>query len=271
MQTALITVNYNQNGMVNEFLTSLLSNQGLDRTLVIIADLSDRPQSVSIKSVLPHQLVLTGKNKGYSFGVNLGLRAAQERGIRRYCILNNDIGVGSGFLSSVDRSFASYQAFTGKIYYAPGFEYHRDRYDRQDLGKVIWYAGGEVDWDHCLPRHRGVDEVDRGQYDRAGKVGFISGCLFCFDEKVLKRTGFWDEKYFLYFEDADYSERVKKAGFELIYNPSIIIWHKNAQSTGGSGSALHRRYQRINRLRFGLKYAPLRTKLHLIKNMLSGR
>ena len=64
----------------------------------------------------------------------------------------------------------------------------------------------------------------------------------------------------------EFYKAAKKAGVKLFYDPSIIIWHKNAQSTGGSGSKLQQKYQRINRLRFGLKYAPIKTKLHLIKN-----
>ena len=52
-----------------------------------------------------------------------------------------------------------------KIYFAPGFEFHKDRYKEEDLGKVIWYAGGEFDWDNIGNIHRGIDEVDQGQYD----------------------------------------------------------------------------------------------------------
>ncbi|PJC81928.1 hypothetical protein CO007_02130 [Candidatus Roizmanbacteria bacterium CG_4_8_14_3_um_filter_36_10] len=89
-----------------------------------------------------------------------------------------------------------------------------------------------------------------------------------FDKEVIKRVGLWDESYFLYFEDADYDEKAKRKGINLYYDPSIVIWHKNAQSTGGAGSSLHQRYQERNRLKFGLKYAPLKTRLYLIKNYL---
>ena len=87
-----------------------------------------------------------------------------------------------------------------------------------------------------------------------------------FDKSVVDLVGFWDSEYFLYFEDADYCERAKRNGVELIYDPSIILWHKNAQSTGGAGSTLHQRVQKNAHLRFALKYAPWRTKLHVIKN-----
>ena len=90
----------------------------------------------------------------------------------------------------------------------------------------------------------------------------------CFDSEVVDKIGFWDEKYFLYYEDADYCERAKKHNIKLWYDPSIVIWHKNAQSTDGSGSVTHQKYQKKAQMRFALKYAPLRTKLHVLKNFL---
>lgn len=92
-----------------------------------------------------------------------------------------------------------------------------------------------------------------------------------FDKKVVERVGHWDEDYFLYFEDADFCEKAKRKKIQLYYDPSIILWHKNAQSTGGSGSSLQQKYQLKNRLKFALKYAPLKTKLHLLWNYFSEK
>src|SRR3989304_3264732 len=52
-----------------------------------------------------------------------------------------------------------------KIYFAPGFEFHKDKYPKTDLGKVIWYAGGRIDWSNIIGMHVGVDEVDIGQFN----------------------------------------------------------------------------------------------------------
>jgi GT2 family glycosyltransferase len=92
-----------------------------------------------------------------------------------------------------------------------------------------------------------------------------------FDKSVIDKVGFWDESYFLYFEDADYCVRAKRKGIKLYYDPSINVWHKNAQSTGGSGSSIHVKYQKENRVKFGFKYAPLKTKFHLVKNFLFAK
>ena len=86
--------------------------------------------------------------------------------------------------------------------------------------------------------------------------------------RALEKVGLLDEKYFMYLEDLDYSERIKKAGFKIIYEPKAIVWHKNAQSSG-VGSDLNDYFFTRNRLLFGMTYAPIRTKFALIRE--SGR
>ena len=85
----------------------------------------------------------------------------------------------------------------------------------------------------------------------------------------------FDNRYFLYFEDSDLSQRLKKAGYKILFYPKAILWHKNAGSTGGSGSSLQDYFTTRNRMIFGLKFAPLRSKIALIRESLrllsSGR
>jgi GT2 family glycosyltransferase len=267
----LITVNYNQYQQTKEFLESLNSVQKAKNAWVYIADVSSKKEVITLKGYQFPVTLEEKENKGYAFGVNGGLNFFLAKGIKKFCVVNNDILFAKDFLITVEKTFKKADIFGGKIYYAKGFEYHKERYQKKDLGKVLWYAGGGFDWKNALTFHRGVDEVDQGQYDNFEEIDFITGCLFCFNKKVVDKVGFWDERYFLYFEDADYCVRVKKEGFKLYYNPKIVIWHKNAQSTGGAGSKVHQRYQRKNRLIFGLKYAPFKTKIYLILNYLLGK
>lgn len=261
---AVVTVNYNNYAVTREFINSW-SNLKTENYKIFISDLSDRPESIIGDRKIE---IISGKNKGYAHGVNLGVKRAIAQGFERFAVINNDTRISSDFLSTVNLALDgnSGSIIGGKIYYEKGFEFHKTNYQPEDLGKVIWYGGGISDWKNALTLHRGVDEVDNSQYDRFEKTDFITGCLMIFDKQVIDKIGFWDEGYFLYFEDADYCERAKKNGVNLFYDPKIIIWHKNAQSTDGSGSRLHQHYQKLNRLHFGLKYAPCRTKLHLLIN-----
>ena len=267
MKIVIITVNYNNQKETDEFIVSLLQQRAPFE--VFIADASDR---TPLKKRRSWENIFVKKipNKGYAYGVNQGIKHFLQKKISHFVVVNNDVIFRDDFLKKVLASFKKFNAFTGKIYYAPGFEYHKKRYKKQDIGKVFWYAGGWIDWENIYVFHRGVDEIDEGQYDNLEETEFISGCLFCFDKRVFDKVGFWDEKYFMYWEDADYSVRIKRKGFYLIYNPEIVIWHKNAQSTEGPGSDFHIRNQRKGRLRFAVKHAGLKAKLHVIKNYVLG-
>ncbi len=269
MKIGIVTVNYNSTRHTKEFLQSLARCRF--PFYIFIADLSDNEPFHIENSYEPLKVcVKRFKNLGYAFGVNQGLKFFLKKGVRSFCVLNNDIFVPENFGKGLEESFQKYDVFTGKIYYAPGYEYY-NHYHKHDKGKVFWYAGGIIDWKNAYIFHRGVDEVDRGQYNNVEETDFISGCFFCFSKKVVAEVGFWDEKFFLYYEDADYSVRVRKGGFYLVYNPSLFIWHKNAQSTGGSGSAIHVQHQKKGRLLFSLKHAPLKTKFHVFKNYILGK
>lgn len=261
---AIITVVYQNYIILKDFFQSF-EEQTDGNFKIFLADLSDikKPIKTQLQST-----IIELDNRGYAYGISLGLKEAIKQSFDKFCIINNDTFVDKNFVKNVLDSIINHPSsiLGGKIYYAPSYEYHKERYSKKDLGKVLWYAGGQVDWNHALTKHLGVDEVDKGKCNKLTETDFVTGCLMIFDKNVVDKVGFWDEDYFLYYEDADYCERAKRKGVKLFYDPSIIIWHKNAGSTAGSGSAIHQKYQEKNRLRFALKYGPLKTKLHLIKN-----
>lgn len=266
---AIITVVYNNYDVLVDFFASL--DKQTDKNFeVFIADLSTKKQHITHQRLTLH--ILMTDNIGYSHGINTGLKEALKLGFTQFIAVNNDTVLDEALIEMSKKTITEHPASVigGKIYYFSGYEYHKTKYKQEELGKVIWYAGGILDWKNVFTKHRGVDEVDNGQYDQFEKTEFITGCFMLFDKTIIDRVGLWDDSYFLYYEDADFCERAKRMNFSLFYDPMLILWHKNAQSTEGSGSKLHQRYQEKNRVKFGLKYAPLRTKIHLVKNLFFG-
>lgn len=208
------------------------------------------------------------ENLGFAGGNNIGIKKALENKADFILILNNDTIVDKNLVINLLKSSEKDEkdgVIGAKIYFAKGYEFHKDRYKKDDLGKIIWFAGGIIDWNNVYSSHRGVDEVDVGQYDKRIETDFVTGCCMFVKREVFEKVGFFDEKYFLYLEDADLSMRAKKTGYRLIYEPKAFLWHKNAQSSGKPGSKTHEYYQTRNRLLFGFKYTKLRTKISLLK------
>jgi len=206
------------------------------------------------------------------------LKWALSDGADYVMILNSDTIVDPNIIERLLSALESDErigAVAPKIYFAKGHEFHKVRYKQAELGKVFWFAGGYMDWDNVKSVHRGVDEVDNGQYDKVEKIDFASGCCVMFKRKTLEKVGLFDEKYFLYFEDADLSQRIQRAGYALYFAPEAVVWHFNAASSGGAGNNLQDYFITRNRMLFGMIYAPLRAKLALIREssrlLLAGR
>ncbi len=210
-------------------------------------------------------------NEGFSGGHNKGITLALKNNADYIMVLNNDTIVDSHFivnLVTVLEEESSIGVVIPKIYFAKGHEFHKGKYKQEELGKVIWYAGGFTDWNNIQSVHRGVDEVDRSQYDKIESTEFATGCCMLFKREVLEKVGLFDERYFLYYEDADLSQRIKKAGFKIFYVPTAMLVHFNASSSGGPGNKLHDYFLTRNQMLFGMSYAPLRSKIALIKQSL---
>jgi len=216
------------------------------------------------------RLIENKENLGFAEGNNVGIKYAMQNGADFVCLLNNDTRIAPDFLVNLVKAATSEKQsglVGGKIFFEKGYEFHRTKYRRQDLGKVIWYAGGKIDWQNVYASHRGVDEVDQGQYETLTETDYVNGCLMLVKREVFEKIGLIDANYFLYLEDTDFSQRAKKAGFKLYYTPRAVIWHLNAGSSS-AGSDLQDYYLTRNRLLFGLKWAPWRAKLALTKESL---
>lgn len=272
---AIVILHYKQEDDTLECLYSFKKNTHADQRIYLVANSYNKKFHDSLRVKYPGVIFIVNReNLGFAQGINVGIKRALEDGCSFFLIVNNDTIAGPSLVSKLV-GFAKKNPSVGlvspKIYFAPGFEYHAKRYDKDEKGKVIWYGGGRIDWSNVYASHRGVDEVDHGRYDSTIDTDFATGCCTLVRRDLIEKIGLMDERYFLYFEDADYSMRAKRAGFRVVYFPQAHMWHKNASSSDKPGSSTHVYYQTRNRLYFGYTYAPMWTKKSLmwesIKNL----
>lgn len=268
-RVAIVMVNWNGKDDTVAALASIkkMNTRGVHLSVYVVDNGSTNDSVTVIKKAHPWVNVIeTGKNLGFTGGNNVGIKAAMKGEADFVWLLNNDIIADKDALVLL-RGFEdkSVGLAGSKIYFAPGREYHSNRYTKSDRGKVLWYAGGHIDWDNMYASHRGVDEVDGGQYDKIEQTPFVTGCSMMIRNNVIEKIGNLDDKFYLYLEDLDYSLKAQKAGFKIFYFPDSIIWHVNAGSSGGPGNPMHEYYLTRNRLLVGMRYAPMRTKFALIR------
>ncbi len=191
-------------------------------------------------------LILNAKNQGFSKGCNGAIRKALEQKADCVLLLNNDTRVHPSFLAALVRA-----ALTGSDIGIVGPKVYYDGKDH-----VLYCAGARVVKTLGQPLLRGLRKVDRGQYDRQEVVGFISGCCLMIKREVIEKIGLLDEDYFAFFEDLDWNIRAQEAGYQSVYVPLSVIWHKGSNTIGLKSPAYYFLHAR-NRILFAKKHLGL--------------
>jgi GT2 family glycosyltransferase len=216
---------------------------------IVLIDNGSTDDSVQVlHRELPDLLLLqTSANLGYAGGNNCGVRYALECGAEYIWILNNDTQVDPNALTALVDALESDPgaALAGsKIYY-------------MDRSERLAYAGADIDYLRGKLCHRGVNELDNGQYDMLEPVAFVTGCSLLVRASLIQKVGLMSEDFFLYCEDVEWNLRFQKAGFTCLYVPHSRIWHKESGSAGGPTNANVIYYGARNRLYLFERHFPL--------------
>ncbi|MDP4210998.1 MAG: glycosyltransferase family 2 protein [Bacteroidota bacterium] len=219
---SIITLNYNQAQVTREFLESSKSlNYRNYEILVCDMASSISPETAFRASDYPNtRLLLSYKNLGFSGGNNWGIRQAKGDFI---FIVNNDTELTPDLIRLMLQPFYESPAI-GVV--CPKIKY----FEHPD---VIQYAG-------FRPMNRftgrtatvGDMEQDVGQYPVSGPTYAAHGCAMMVKKEVIEKTGLFPEKFFLYYEEWDWSARIQKAGYIIWYQAAATIYHKVSLSVG---------------------------------------
>lgn len=221
---SVILVNWNGRNDTLECLHSLAKVSYAPMHIIMVDNASADDSVDAVKREFPSVEVIPNEtNLRFAGGNNIGIKHALERGSDYILLLNNDTTVDAEFLTELVKAADADPGIGmvgAKIYY-------------YDDPKRIWFAGGRIEWWKGWISHIGLREEDRGQYDTARAVDYITGCCLLVKRPVIEKIGNLDEQFFMYGEDVDWCLRVCKAGFRLVYEPKAKIWHKLSVSAGG--------------------------------------
>ncbi len=248
-------------------LKDLNLKPGTQLHIVVVDNCSADGSVTKLLSIKGINLLQNSQNLGYTGGNNAGITYILTQNCDFVWILNSDLTVDKNslnYLLEAAQKHTKAGIISPKIYFAPGFEYHQKRYQKPERGKVIWYAGGKFNWGAVIGEHLGIDLVDNGEFSISKKIEFASGASLFIHQSVLRDLRGFDNRYFLYLEDVEFSFRARQLGFEVWFEPRAILWHKNSRSSE-VGGALQDYYISRNRLLIGMKYSSLKLKLALIR------
>ncbi len=196
-------------------------------------------------TLLPYQklsILRIEKNRGFTGGNNIGIEyILKEKKTDYILLLSNDTVVDKEFLSElvkVAESDNNIGLVGAKIYY----------YDYNGRKDVIWFAGEEFSfWKGELYNRYGINEIDKGNYEKIKEVDKLDGACILIKKSVLQKVGLLDPEYFIYWEVTELCFRVSKRNLKGLYVPKAKIWHKVSASTGGHLGRDHVYYMTRNR------------------------
>ena len=252
MKIAVIILNFKVKNLILKCIESVKQSTFKDLEIVVVDNSPQEGLGVLIDKDITY---LPNENTGYTGGNNLGIKEALKGSTDYVFILNPDTEIEKDTIRILKETAEKENAgiIGSKILFS----------DK----KTIWYAGGILDRNNVIGKHRGVDELDKGQYDSLSETDYVTGAALFASKEVFEKVGLFDEKYFLYYADSDLSRRAKDAGFKVLYQPKAIVYHENAQSTG-LGSPLQDYFITRNRMLYASKFLPFRTRFALFREAL---
>ncbi|WP_256006450.1 glycosyltransferase family 2 protein [Pedobacter deserti] len=237
---SIVTVNYNQPQATAELLKSINLYYGQANIEIILVDnCSEKDHEADFRAVNDQIIYIrTARNLGFAGGNNVGIMRARGDYV---FLVNNDTEFTSGLIETLVDTFSASPKI-GMV--SPRINYYDDK-------SIIQYAGfTPMNYYTCRNKCIGQYEADQGQHnDVIGPTGYVHGAAMMVSREALSKVGLLPENFFLYYEEMDWCEMMRRAGFDIWINTNALIYHKESLSVGRN-SALKEYYMNRNRILF---------------------
>ncbi len=209
----IVVLNFNGRDCLLSCLESLRRLRYQNAFVVVVDNASDDNSFfLAQKSFPEYSYIGNSSNKGFAAGMNIGMKVVFERGASFAWLVNNDARADEQALGLlVECALRNDRAgLLSPIIYNP------------DTG-ALWFGKGKMSFlrmrtIHVAPKK---EELACSSYDSE----ILTGCALLVRRSVFVTVGSLDERFFLYYEDADFSLRAQKNGFQTLVVPAARVFH----------------------------------------------
>ncbi|MBX2895945.1 MAG: glycosyltransferase family 2 protein [Cyclobacteriaceae bacterium] len=234
---SFITINFNSTKDTIEFLESAEKLTYPNYEIIVVDNASIHNPKESLTKKFPGiKFIRSDKNLGFAGGNNLGLTLANGD---YFFFLNNDTILFPDFLEPIVNFMIEHPEAgmaSPKVLYSDAV--------------TIQYAGAISINFLGRGRRIGLHEKDNGQYNYVAETDLGHGAALIVPRAIVEKVGKMPELFFLYYEEHDWCEQVKRQGYKMYYLGNSKILHKESISTGGNESYLKVYYLNRNRFLF---------------------
>jgi GT2 family glycosyltransferase len=217
-------INFNRAALTLQTLAQILAQEGIAERKVVVVDngSSDLDGARLTAGIGDHvRLVRLPTNRGYAAACNAIAKVAIEYGSQFVWFLNNDVEMDPTVLTTL---LAALDADRSAIAVAPV------TVDAED-GTTVLGAGGSITLWRGRIVHRyasqSVESLPLSPY----AVEVIEGAGPLIRTSSLRDVGAWDEGFFMYWEDVEWSVRARRSGGRLLVAPGARLRHQVSASS----------------------------------------
>lgn len=215
---SIVIATTNRKEDLRKCMSSILASSFKNIEIILVDNASNPPVLQSCKKPFPKTFVLrTERNLGAAGGRNLGIKNTKGDYI---LFMDDDAAAGKEMIKELLKVQEA-EKYTGIVH--PKIYDMEKRNELQGLGCDVNLLTGRVS-------AVGIREEDRGQYDQIRELQTV-GCIWMVKREVIKKIGGYDEEYFIPWEDTDFSFRARNAGYQILFVPRAVAWHKGKKST----------------------------------------
>ena len=218
---AIIIINWNTYQLTFNCLKSLKACTYNNKTIFLVDNGSKDGSGDKIALEFPDiNFIKNEINEGFTGANNKALKVILKQNFDYVLLLNNDTEVKPNFLSLLEARMDSDQNLAATQPLILDFPNKN----------TIWNAGGSFNSFFCLFKTRCKGMIYNPKLKIDTYTQWISGCCILVKIAVIKKVGLLDNRFFIYFEDADWSIRMTNLGYKLGVVPESIIYHHSSGS-----------------------------------------
>ncbi|WP_295673231.1 glycosyltransferase family 2 protein [uncultured Mucilaginibacter sp.] len=248
MKVSIITVNFNQPRVTEELLATIPAIE--DFEIIVVDNGSEKDVTQQLQINYPTvKFFRSEKNLGFAGGNNLGILQASGEYL---FFVNNDTEFTPGLMEILSEVLDKHPE-VGMVSPKIKYFYNKGMIQYAGYTPLNYYTGRNS----CI----GLRENDEGQYDHiTAPTAYCHGAAMMVRKKAIEKAGMMNENFFLYYEELDWGEHIKRAGYQAWVCTEALIYHKESVSVG-KNSRLKEYFMNRNRILFMRRNAPFFKKI----------
>jgi N-acetylglucosaminyl-diphospho-decaprenol L-rhamnosyltransferase len=220
-----VIVSYNSRSTLRACVEPLCLMAGVK---AIVVDNDSHDGSLESISDLPAQAIRSGRNGGFAFGCNIGIRAGSAEYI---LLINPDSTITSEALDALTGVLDANER-VGAVGPLIRDDHGRLQRTQRRFPRLRSTWAQALFLHRLAPKASWADEVvwDPTAYERPASPDWLSGACLLVRRSTLTQIGNLDERFFLYCEDIDLCRRLREAGQDVRFEPKASVQHRGGSS-----------------------------------------